>query len=195
MGLLFMSSDDSAVELLRKDHEKVKSLFRNFEAATGRETQRIVGEVLDELEAHATAEEELFYPAVLGDAPEAKAKLDESLEEHHVMKLLIAELRDMNAGSERYAAKFRVLAENVRHHIKEEEAELFARARTGKLDLIALGKEIERVKASWRTLFKRGAKDRRPPVDLRTTRKPRRTRPSRATRVRTAKKSVKRSTG
>jgi hemerythrin superfamily protein len=152
MSLPFMSQDGSAVELLRKDHEKIKSLFRDFESAADGEKQRIVGEALSELESHAAAEETVFYPAVLEDSPEAKAKLDESLEEHHVMKLLIGELRDMDAEDERYAAKFRVLAESVKHHIREEEAELFARARTGKLDLVTLGKEIERAKASWRSV-------------------------------------------
>jgi hypothetical protein len=195
MVLPFRSPDDSAVELLRKDHEKVKSLFRDFEAAADGEKQPIVGEALMELEAHAAAEEKLFYPAILEDAPDAKAKLDESLEEHHVMKLLIAELRDMGAGNERYAAKFRVLAENVRHHIKEEEAELFARARTGNLDLVALGKEIERAKASWRTMFNRRAEDGLPPSDSGTTRNRRRTMPARSTRVKTAKKRAKRPTG
>ncbi|WP_447598582.1 hemerythrin domain-containing protein [Nitrospira sp. Nam80] len=194
MVLPFMSPDDSAVELLRKDHEKLKSLFRDFEAAADREKQPIVGEALMELEAHAAVEEDLFYPAILEDAPDAKANLDESLEEHHVRKLLIAELRDVGAGSERYAAKFRVLAENVTHHIKEEEAELFARARTGKLDLVALGKQIERAKASWRTMFNRRVEDGRPATDAGTTRERRRTMPPRSTRVRTAKKRAKRPT-
>lgn len=157
MEFSFMSRDTNAVELLRKDHEEVKSLFRDFTSAVeNKEKEQIVDKAIRALEMHAAVEESLFYPAVREDSPDARDKLDESLEEHHVVKLLIAELKDMSAGDERYAAKFRVLAENVRHHIKEEEAELFARARTGKLDLIALGKRLEQAKASWRPLSRTG---------------------------------------
>jgi hemerythrin superfamily protein len=188
MSLPFMSRDGSAVELLRKDHEKVKSLFRDFESAADGEKQRIVGEALTELESHAAAEESVFYPAVLEDSPDAKAKLDESLEEHHVMKLLIGELRDMDAEDDRYAAKFRVLAENVKHHIREEETELFARARTGKLDLVALGNEIERAKASWRSVSHKRTEDRRRRTDSGRKQTLRRTRPS-STGARKTKKT------
>ena len=157
MEFSFMSRDTNAVELLRKDHEEVKSLFRDFTSAVEKkEKEQIVNKAIRALEVHAAVEESLFYPAVREDSPDAGDKLDESLEEHHVVKLLIAELKEMSAGDERYAAKFRVLAENVRHHIKEEEAELFARARTGKLDLIALGKRLEQAKASWRPLSRTG---------------------------------------
>ncbi|HEX2055338.1 MAG TPA: hemerythrin domain-containing protein [Nitrospiraceae bacterium] len=151
MDLPFRSRDGSAVELLRKDHEEVKGLFRDFASATeDSEKERIVREAIRALDLHAAIEESVFYPAVREDSPDAKDKLDESLEEHHVVKGLIAELREMSAADERYAAKFRVLAENVKHHIKEEEAKLFARARTGKLDLVDLGKRLEAAKASWR---------------------------------------------
>jgi hemerythrin superfamily protein len=157
MEFSFMSKDTNAVELLRKDHEEVKSLFRDFTSAVeNKEKEQIVDKAIRALEVHAAVEESLFYPAVREDSPDARDKLDESLEEHHVVKLLIAELKEMSPGDERYAPKFRVLAENVRHHIKEEEAELFARARTGKLDLVALGKRLEQAKASWRPLSRSG---------------------------------------
>jgi hemerythrin superfamily protein len=149
MEFPFMSKEANAVELLRKDHEEVKSLFRSFTSAVENgEKQRIVRDAIRALERHAAIEEAVFYPAVREDSPDAKDKLEESLEEHHVVALLMEELRGMFADDERYAAKFRVLAENVKHHIKEEEAELFARARTGKLDLVELGKKLERAKAS-----------------------------------------------
>jgi hemerythrin superfamily protein len=137
MALLPFATDASdemnIVELLRKDHEKVKLLFREFEsAAEADEKQNIVRQAITELEIHASAEEKIFYPAVRQDWPDAASNLDESsFEEHHVMKFLIGELRDMSPTDERFDAKFTVLAENVKHHIKEEEAELFARARTG----------------------------------------------------------------
>ena len=152
MALLSFGSDapedTNIVELLRKDHEKVKMLFREFESAADQK-EDIVRQALSELELHATAEEQVFYPAVLEDWQDAAPSIDESFEEHHVMRLLIGELKDMSPEDTRFEAKFTVLAENVKHHIKEEEAELFARARTGRLDLIALGQQLTEAKASF----------------------------------------------
>lgn len=163
MALLSFGSDatknTSIVELLRQDHGKVKSLFREFEAAhEAKEKQRIVCEAIAELESHASAEEQIFYPAVREDSPDAAPNLDESFEEHHVMKFLIGELKDMSPADKRYDAKFTVLAENVTHHIKEEESELFARARTGHLDLSDLGKQLLAAKAAFHRNNKRPKK-------------------------------------
>ncbi|HJU05848.1 MAG TPA: hemerythrin domain-containing protein [Nitrospiraceae bacterium] len=150
--LPFTTKAMTAVDLLRTDHERLKALFRDFEAAedTTRK-QSLVQEVITELDIHATVEEEVFYPAVRRDSPDAADQLDESFEEHHVAKFLMGELMGMSPEDKRFDAKFRVLVENVRHHIKEEEAELFARARTGRLDLVKLGREIESAKASYRS--------------------------------------------
>ncbi|MBA2252086.1 MAG: hemerythrin domain-containing protein [Nitrospirales bacterium] len=144
--------DTNVVELLRKDHEKVKMLFREFESAEEAEQKmKILQQAISELEVHASAEEKIFYPAVRKDSPDAAPNLDESLEEHHVMKFLLGELRDMSPGDELFDAKFTVLAENVKHHIKEEESELFARARTGDLNLNELGKKLLAAKSSFRS--------------------------------------------
>lgn len=154
MALLPFSTnteETNVVELLRKDHEKVKTLFRDFESTDeGKKKQQIVQQVIAELEAHAAAEEKIFYTAVKKDSPDAAPNIAESLEEHHVMKFLLGELKDMSPDDERYDAKFTVLAENVKHHIKEEESELFSRARTGDLDLNDLGKKLQAAKSSFR---------------------------------------------
>ena len=149
------SEEINIVELLRKDHEKVKMLFREFEGAEKAEQkQHIVRQAITELEIHTLAEEKIFYPAIRKDSPDAASHLDESFEEHHVMKFLISELKDMSPDA-RFDAKFTVLAENVKHHIKEEEAELFARARTGHLNLAELAKELTAAKASIQTHSKK----------------------------------------
>ena len=115
---IFMSNP--AVSLLKEDHTKVKRLFDEFEAAKGRPSKRkIVREALTELKVHAAIEEELFYPAVRKAI--GKEIMNEADEEHHVAKLLVAELDSMDGSESHYDAKFMVLAENVRHHIKEED--------------------------------------------------------------------------
>jgi hemerythrin superfamily protein len=109
-----------AIEMLREDHRKVKNLFEEFKHAEQKQTKELIVEnILRELEVHATVEEEIFYPAAEKQTDE-KESLDEAREEHHVVKLVINELRKMSAGDERYDAKYTVLAESVKHHIEEE---------------------------------------------------------------------------
>ena len=140
---IFMSNP--AVSLLKEDHAKVKRLFDEFEAAKGRPAKRkIVVEALTELKVHAAIEEELFYPAVRKAI--GKEIMNEADEEHHVAKLLIAELDSMDGSESHYDAKFMVLAENVRHHIEEEENEMLPKAKGVKLDFEALAAKMERRK-------------------------------------------------
>jgi hypothetical protein len=132
--------------LLREDHQKVKQLFKEFEQQPedGRK-RRIVETALRELEVHATIEEEIFYPALreqVSDNAEADELMDEADEEHAVAKHLIEQLKGMQPGDEHYDAKFIVLAENVRHHIQEEETEMLPKASTSGLDMAALGQRM-----------------------------------------------------
>src|SRR6185503_2552631 len=108
-----------AIAILLKDHDTVKDLFDKFEKAkSAAEKEKIIATALTELKIHAVIEEEIFYPAVRSHV--GKDIMNEADEEHHVARILIAELdRDGRANDHR-DAKFTVLAENVRHHIKEE---------------------------------------------------------------------------
>ena len=118
-----------ALQMLKEDHRKVQDLFKEFEDADrGTEKKRIVTETIKELEIHTQLEEEIFYPAVWKEAsPEDKLML-EAEEEHHVVDLLIKELRRMQPSAEQYDAKFKVLSENVKHHIQEEESMMLPKA-------------------------------------------------------------------
>ena len=117
------------IEMLTKDHEKVKQLFREFEAAGERGQDRkeaIAEEVFNELEIHSTVEEEIFYPALQDTGDEEGQKLvAEAIEEHRIVKQLISELRGLDIEDEQFEAKFKVLTENVEHHAEEEESEMF----------------------------------------------------------------------
>ncbi len=134
-----------AVALLKDDHDRVQDLFDRFEQAKGRAAKtRIVRQALTELKVHAAVEEELFYPAVRKAV--GKDVMNEADEEHHVAKLLIAELDRMDGSESHFDAKFRVLAESVRHHIREEENEMLPKARGAKLDFDALAAKMTRRK-------------------------------------------------
>ena len=136
-------SSTNAIASLKADHEKVKGLFEQFEKAKDRETKMtIVGEALEELSIHAILEEEIFYPAVREELDDEDEVMNEADEEHHVAKILIAELDEMDGSESHYEAKFAVLAENVRHHIKEEEQEILPKAQKTEIDFDALGEEM-----------------------------------------------------
>lgn len=133
----------SYTALLKDDHKRVKALFDRFEGAKGRAAKtKIVREALVELEVHAALEEELFYPAVR--KPVGKEIMNEADEEHHVAKLLVAELDRMDGTESHFDAKFQVLAENVRHHIQEEEGKMLPRAEKVKVDFDALAEKMRR---------------------------------------------------
>jgi hemerythrin superfamily protein len=122
----------SALDVLRQDHREVEELFSRFEktSASGQKRrEQLVDKMIEALSIHAAIEEEVFYPAIRREVAGANDHVLESLEEHHVVKLTLRELQMMNPSDERYAAKVAVLTESVRHHVKEEEQELFPMVR------------------------------------------------------------------
>jgi hemerythrin superfamily protein len=137
-----------AIAMLEADHRKVKELFREFSEAGERAhktKQRIAERIFQELEVHSRLEEEVFYPAVRAATDkEGEELVVEGIEEHHVVDLLIEELKGMNPEDEHYTAKMTVLCENVQHHIQEEEEEMLpdARRRLGD-QMETLGQEMQ----------------------------------------------------
>ena len=134
-------SDNHAISILKNDHDRVKKLFDEFEDAKGRPArEKIIREAILELKIHALLEEEIFYPAVRAHV--GPDLMNEADEEHHVAKVLIAEL-DAGRGDQGHRdAKFTVLGESIRHHIKDEENEVFPKAKSTNLDFEALGEKM-----------------------------------------------------
>ncbi len=132
----------SAMTLLKKDHTEVKKIFERFEEAEGSELKQLADKAIKELKIHAKIEEEFFYPA-LRKAGVEQDLMEEADEEHHLAKLTIAELELMKGTEDNYKAKCLVLAESVRHHIKEEEGSIFSAAKKTDVDFDALGSAIE----------------------------------------------------
>jgi hemerythrin superfamily protein len=121
-----------AITLLRDDHKKVEQLFRRFEKAGDAayvEKRDVVDRLTEALAVHAAVEEQLFYPVVRATVPGTEGIALESLEEHHIVKWVLSELDAMAPQDERFDAKVAVLIENVRHHVREEEDDLFPRVR------------------------------------------------------------------
>jgi len=134
---------DDAIAMLKRDHDRVKGLFERFETAERKAEKRTIAkQAIEELRIHSALEEELFYPAIRGQLKDAV--MNEADEEHHVANVLIAELDAMNSADDHFDAKFTVLAEGVRHHIKEEENDMLPKARDLEIDFKALGEKMER---------------------------------------------------
>ncbi len=135
------------LELLKEDHKKVNKMFEQFEKMKENEDedqeakQLLVETACAELTIHAQVEEELFYPA-LREAIDDEDMLDEAEVEHNTAKQLITELAAMQPGDELYDAKFTVLGEYVKHHVQEEEKEMFQKAKKAKLDLVAMAEQV-----------------------------------------------------
>jgi hemerythrin superfamily protein len=122
------------VGMLKADHRKVERLFEEFEKATDRRTKtRIVQQALKELDVHTALEEEIIYPAIRAKIDDEDI-MDEALEEHHVAHVLMEELKGMQPSDDRYDAKFTVLAESVKHHVKEEESQVLPKAEEMEVD-------------------------------------------------------------
>ncbi|MGZ8380485.1 MAG: hemerythrin domain-containing protein, partial [Nitrospira sp.] len=121
------------IEMLKEDHEKVQGLFEEFESAEGSEQADIAATAIMELEVHAELEEKLIYPAIREQIDEDE-KMNEALEEHHLVHVLIKELKKLKPKDAVFQAKFKVLGELVKHHIEEEEGEMFPKAQKSQID-------------------------------------------------------------
>jgi len=135
---------DNALAVLRADHERVIELFARFERlkSNGPQKGQLVERICDELELHTRIEDELFYPSIrpsIGDDD----LMDEAQVEHESAKALIEQLRGMKPGDTLYDAKVTVLGEYVKHHVKEEQDEMFPKVEKIDLDLVALGRALK----------------------------------------------------
>lgn len=131
-----------AIALLRDDHRKVQRLFGQFDKARSDvRKSALAAQICAELKVHARIEEEILYPAareVLRDGD----LIDEAAVEHASAKELIAQIERSRPGEELFDAKLIVLGEYVRHHVKEEQNELFPKLRRTRLDLSELGRAL-----------------------------------------------------
>ena len=144
------NTKDDAIAMLIDDHDRVKKIFKAFEKlgddGAEDEKQQLMDTACTELKIHAALEEEIFYPAAL-EATGDDAMLDEAEVEHASAKDLIAMIEDSDAGDSMTCARFTVLGEYINHHVEEEQNEMFPKVRKAKIDLAALGAQMQARKA------------------------------------------------
>lgn len=134
-----------AVSLLMDDHKKVKKLFKEYEKLAKKDDIEgkvdVAMQICEELTVHATIEEEIFYPAARA-AIKDDDLLNEAEVEHATAKDLIAQIEQMPGDDPMYDAKVKVLSEYIDHHVKEEEDEMFPKAKKAKMDMAGLAVEM-----------------------------------------------------
>lgn len=140
-----------AIAVLKQDHREVEDLFDRFERAgdgATKQKRKLVDQMIEALSRHASIEEQVLYPWAREYIEDEDDRVLEALEEHHVVKWLLWELEDLDPSDERFDAKVTVMAENVRHHVKEEEHELFSDLRdvATRAELLELGDALRAAK-------------------------------------------------
>ena len=143
-----------ATALLKADHKLVDGLFKEFEATrSDQKKKEIVNKICKELTIHAQVEEEIFYPAVQ-KALNDHELVPEAYVEHGSLKVLIAGLKGFEPNGDIYDAKVKVLSEYVKHHVKEEEKEMFPDVKASRLDTAELGAKIAERKSQLEVEYK-----------------------------------------
>jgi hemerythrin superfamily protein len=144
-------SENDAIEMLKKDHKEVDTLFDEYESKNEKSERagksEIARVICRALTVHAAIEEEIFYPAVRKHGEEMKKLVDEAAVEHQSLKDIIGRLESASSSDPLYDAGVKVLSEYVKHHVKEEEGELFPKVRASGVDLEALGQRMKARKA------------------------------------------------
>ncbi len=136
-----MAAND-AIALLKADHKEVAEMLEKFETARSTK-EKLAQQICMALTVHAQIEEEIFYPAAreaLGD--EGKDLLDEAKVEHNSLKELIGQIEGSSPDDDLFEAHVKVLGEYVKHHVKEEEGELFPKLRKSDIDLVEVGEQL-----------------------------------------------------
>jgi hemerythrin superfamily protein len=135
-----------ALQMLKDDHERVTSMFDEFEKAESpQEKESLAERICDDLTLHAEMEETCFYPAIR-EAIEEEELVNEADVEHATAKDLIAKIQGCDASDQHFSAMVTVLGEVVKHHVKEEEGEIFKQVKKADLDLDALGERMAEFK-------------------------------------------------
>jgi iron-sulfur cluster repair protein YtfE (RIC family) len=142
------------IALLEEDHRVLEQLCARGEKTTARASKArpsLLARLKAELTVHERVEEEILYPA-LKQHRDARDIVLEGYQEHHVADVLVKELERLSPDDERWGAKFKVLKENIEHHIEEEEGEMFRTARSvlGREELESIGMRIEAMKSEYR---------------------------------------------
>lgn len=150
----------NALELLKEDHDRVDKLFQKVEATEEGEHMPLFEKIMTELEVHTHIEETIFYPKIKEDGDEELQKMvAEGVEEHRQAKMFLRELDALKTEGEKFEAKLKVLMEDIKHHVQEEEGQMFPmiREQFEEFTLQELGGQLEEEKRKFQKSQKAGS--------------------------------------
>jgi hemerythrin superfamily protein len=156
-----------AIALLKQDHRMVEALFDEFEDAEEQEQAQLATRICNMLTVHAQIEEEILYPAAKEafEDEEEEDMVHEANVEHASAKDLIAKIEAMTPDDEEFKATVKVLGEYIKHHVKEEEGEMFPALKKSELDLKAMGEQLAQRKLA--LMEEMGMEEEEPPAPKR----------------------------
>jgi hemerythrin superfamily protein len=147
----------NAIDLLKDDHDRVDKLFQKVQATKEGEHMDLFEQIFQELEVHTHIEETLFYPRMKEEGDEELQKLTaEGVEEHRQAKMFLHELNGLKSDGEKFEAKLKVLMEDIKHHVQEEEGQMFpmVKKQFDEYALQTLGQELEKEKQKFQKSHK-----------------------------------------
>jgi hemerythrin superfamily protein len=140
-ALAVQETADDAIEMLKQDHRKVEGLFEEFETTQSkREKVELAAKICLELRVHTQLEEEILYPDAHHEIEHDL--VDEAVVEHASAKDLIAQIEAGSADDHLYDAKMKVLKEYIKHHVKEEEEEMFPKLKGYDLNMSEMAEQM-----------------------------------------------------
>ncbi len=152
------------IQMLRDDHKVARALFAKYDKANKGEKPQLAHRIIGHLTLHAKIEERVLYPALRAAFKEPNL-VDEAVEEHHLLHVLLQELNRFRPGpgSATFEAKLKVLKELLKHHVDKEEGRLFPKAEAHKLDWVSLYEKAQTVKKQLLGRRKRKVTNQKPP--------------------------------
>jgi len=144
-----LTPGEDAITMLKADHRKVEGLFKEFEEAKDdkRSQVSLARSICEELALHDYLETKLFYPAAKTEVADSRSEVNEGIVEHEAIRRLVKEIPRLRASDEFFESRMTVLIEFVKHHVKEEERDMFPKIADSDLDLLALGDRMAKAKA------------------------------------------------
>jgi hemerythrin superfamily protein len=139
----------NVISMLTEDHKVVEALMSSYDGADGERRDRLVHEIIESLTKHTRIEEQILYPFIRAEVPDGDELMDEAEQEHQEAKDEIAKLSDLSPDDPAFDEAFQALRDGVRHHVEEEETEVFPKLTeaTDEATLVELGARLAQAKA------------------------------------------------
>ncbi len=142
-------SQANVIDMLTEDHRQVDLMFERCERAGAEGRDRVVHDIIQSLNTHSRVEEDVLYPFIRAEVPDGDELVDEADQEHQEARDALVKLSELSPGDAAFDEAFRTLRDGVRHHVQEEEEDVFPKLAEAadEAKLIELGQRVAQAKA------------------------------------------------